>query len=447
MTSEISIFNAHFLWPRDDEPARPLAALIHLKFMDDFAERAARNEREGQHYDNAMKYRVINETLSEQPKQIAHHDRSARYSGPESLMRHNLLLPIDWSKRDDSPLRHLRSLGSIDFRVWSGTGNSLEITPSERQEFDDLAHRAFAAHIEIVRCRGHLGPGEIGLICILRNEASRLPLFLDHYKRLGVGRFFVVDNNSDDGTREILLAEPLADIFHAHASFSEGQAGLYWAQAVARHYGEGNWLMRPDGDELFVYDGMEERDLHVLASWLDRQGMDRVFAPMVDLYPSTALEETSRTIEDLIANDGWFDNDGYELEGWPQGWYLTGGPRDRLFSHGQRGLRTPIGKYPFFRMASDTLICNHHWMWPHDKVTTGALGAFLHLKFMSDFIERSERFEREGQHWKGSKAYKFMNERRREMSQTVPFHADSKRYRGPRSLIRHGMLMPIAWDA
>lgn len=447
MKPEISVFNAHFLWPRDGEPARPLGALIHLKFMDDFAERSARLEREGQHFDKSIRYRVINETLSKQPMQIAHYRRSVKYSGPQSLIGHNLLLPIDWERPGDPPLRHVRSLGDIDFRVWSGTGNRLEISASERREFEDLAHRAFAAQISIVRCHGRLAPDEIGLVCVLRNEAARLPLFLDHYKRLGVGRFFVVDNNSDDGTREILLAEPLADIFHAHASFSEGQAGLYWAQAIARHYGEGNWLMRPDGDELFVYDGMEERDLHALASWLGRHGMDRVFAPMVDLYPSTALTQTSLTIEDLIANDGWFDNDGYELEGWPQGWHLTGGPRDRLFSRADRRFKTPIGKYPFFRMAPDTLIYNHHWLWPHDRVTRGALGALLHLKFMNDFIERSQRYEHEGQHWSGSRAYKYMNEHMRELPQTMPFHDGSKRYRGARSLIRHGMLMPIDWDA
>ncbi|MFZ5676632.1 MAG: glycosyltransferase family 2 protein [Pseudomonadota bacterium] len=445
MKPEISIFNAHFIWPRDAEPARPFGALIHLKFMDDFAERAARNEREGQHYDDARKYRIINETLSEQPKQIAHYRRSAEYTGPECLVRHQLMLPIDW-KVAGQTLPHFRTFGDIDYRDWGGLGRHTSLSAGEREEFEDFSRRSFSAHMTTIRSRGRLAPDEIGLVCVLRNEAARLPLFFDHYKRLGVRRFLMIDNNSEDGSLDVLAAEPMADIFHAHALFSEGQGGLFWAQTVARRYGEGNWLMRPDADELFVFDGMEEHDLHELARWLERHEMDRIYAPMIDLYPSVALGSSSQTVEQLIDTDSWFDNDGYSLERWPQGWRLTGGPRYRVFYH-QDKHRNLMWKYPFFRMGPDTLFFNHHWLWPFDTSTRGALGAMVHLKLMHDFIERSERYEREGQHWNNSVAYKSINSKVRDLPEVVMFHEDSKRYRGPRSLIRHGMMQPIEWDA
>lgn len=445
VSADTAICNSHFIWPSDEEFARPLGALVHLKFMDDFAERAARNVREGRHYDNSRKYRVINDALAKQPRQIAAYSRSEKYAGPQSLIAHNLLLPIDWTAADGETPPYVRSLGDIDFRVWTGVGRPTLIPESERAEFEDFSMRAFHSHLTVIRSRDHLRPDEIGLICVLRNEAARLPLFLDHYKRLGVTRFFMIDNNSDDGSRNLLFAEPMADIFHADASFSEGQAGLYWAHAVARLYGEGNWLIRPDADELFVYDRMEEHDLAALAQWLDGHGMDRVYAPMIDLYPSTAIGPSSQTIAELMEKDSWFDNDGYSLERWPQGWRLTGGPRFRIF-HSDDSHRNLIWKYPFFRMAPDTLIFNHHWLWPYDEVTRGALGALVHLKLMHDFIERSERYEREGQHWKNSTAYRVINQKMKEMPEVVAFHEGSKRYRGPRSLIRHGMLMPIDWD-
>lgn len=445
MQPETVILNAHFIWPSDKGSARPLGALIHLKFLDDFVERSARNEREGQHYLNSESYRIINEKLTGQPQQIAFYEKSRKYDGPESLIRHNLLMPIDWNTIGNEALPSRRTVGDIDYRVWTGMGRSPSMSVSERQEFEDFSLRASAAHLNIVRCRDRLSPGEIGLICVLRNEAARLSLFFDHYKRLGVNRFFMIDNNSDDGSRELLLAEPAADIFQAHALFREGQAGLYWAHAIARRYCEGNWLIRPDADELFVYDRMEEHDLGAFALWLESHGVDRVYAPMIDLYPSTTLGRASQTIEELIRADSWFDNDGYSLERWRQGWHLTGGPRYRLF-HSDDSHKSLMWKYPFFRMKPETLIYSHHWLWPYDEVTRGALGAVVHLKLMHDLIERSERYEREGQHWNNSSVYRAINRRLKEIPEIVAFYEGSKRYRGPRSLIRHGMMMPVDWE-
>src|SRR5262245_43947488 len=105
----------------------------------------------------------------------------------------------------------------------------MKIQVKTRPEFRELLHnprsqheaqktlmgasmRAFKEDLEPVRIRGSLKPGEIPLICVLRNEAARLPLFFDHYKRLGIDRFFMVDNASTDSSMELLLAEPQADI-------------------------------------------------------------------------------------------------------------------------------------------------------------------------------------------------------------------------------------------
>lgn len=416
MSEEAAFAHAHLSWPGDAGPARPLAALVHLKFMDDFADRSKRNESEGEHYGQGQLYRVINQKLAVQPRLVAHNARSALYTGPDSLIRHNLLLPIDWQADGSQKLAHRRTLGEIDRREWTGVKRPLTIPPGEREEFEDLSRRAFAAHLTPVRCRGRLAAGEIGLICVLRNEEARLPLFFEHYKRLGVARFFMIDNGSDDATRDMLIAEPRADIFHASAPLSEGQDGLYWAQAVARLHGEGTWLLRADADELFVYERMEERDLAAFAAWLDEHDMDRVYAPLIDLYPAAPSGSPGLPLAEQLKSDSWFDNDGYSLARWPQGWRLVGGPRHRLF-HRPETQPEPIGKYPFFHMWPETIIYSDHWLWPHDKVTTGALGAVV--KLMHREAPESQ----------------------------MAFYDGSKRYRGPRSLVRHGMLMPIDWES
>ena len=44
---------------------------------------------------------------------------------------------------------------------------------------------------------------EIRLFAIMRNESLRLPYFLEYYKNLGVDRFFLIDNNSTDGSVQV----------------------------------------------------------------------------------------------------------------------------------------------------------------------------------------------------------------------------------------------------
>jgi len=100
-------------------------------------------------------------------------------------------------------------------------------------------------------------------------------------------------------------------------------------------------------------------------------------------------------------------------------------------------------KYPFFQMRRDTIVYNEHWLWPHDQVTNGALGAVVHLKLMHDFIERPARNERKN--WNSSNADRNINRQPKEKPPLVAFYEGSKRYRGAKSLIRHGMLMPIDW--
>src|SRR5690349_11970638 len=160
---------------------------------------------------------------------------------------------------------------------------------TEKAEFDELSRRSLTEHLTTIRSRGRLQPGEVAVMCVLRNEAARLPLFFEHYKKLGVDRFFMVDNDSSDGSHEILLAEPLADVFHTAASFYDSCFGIYWYNGLAREYCSGNWVLMADADELLVYDGMEAHGLRDLAGWLRRQGFDRLFGLMLDVYPSGAI--------------------------------------------------------------------------------------------------------------------------------------------------------------
>jgi hypothetical protein len=89
----------------------------------------------------------------------------------------------------------------------------------------------------LLRTDGKAIPGrapgrEIRLFSKCRNEKLRLPAFLADYRKLGVARFFIVDNASDDGSAEFLCAQPDVHVFHTYGSFRAARGGTNWLIAT-----------------------------------------------------------------------------------------------------------------------------------------------------------------------------------------------------------------------
>jgi hypothetical protein len=65
---------------------------------------------------------------------------------------------------------------------------------------------------------------EIRAFMTVRDEKLRLPHSLDHHRKLGVSRFFVIDN----GSTEFLLAQSDCHVFLTRESYAESRYGLEW---------------------------------------------------------------------------------------------------------------------------------------------------------------------------------------------------------------------------
>jgi glycosyltransferase involved in cell wall biosynthesis len=128
----------------------------------------------------------------------------------------------------------------------------------------------------------------IALTCV-RNEVLRLPSFLEHHRKLGIGRFFVVDNGSEDGTTELLLAQPDVHIFATEESYAASSCGTAWINDLASRFGVGHWVLTVDADELFVYPDYERADLHVLTTFLDQAGSESMVGLLLDMYSAADL--------------------------------------------------------------------------------------------------------------------------------------------------------------
>ena len=127
-------------------------------------------------------------------------------------------------------------------------------------------------------------PDEIRCFATIRNEALRLPYFLDYHRGLGVDRFFVVDNASEDGSSEYLLSQDDVHVFFTDDSYAASQCGVGWLNELLNTHAVGHWALTLDADELLVYPLSERIGVHRLTSFLDRFQAHALVTYMLDMY-------------------------------------------------------------------------------------------------------------------------------------------------------------------
>jgi hypothetical protein len=181
---------------------------------------------------------------------------------------------------------------------------------------------------------------EIRLFAMAHNEALRLPYFLDYYRRLGVNRFFIIDDHSDDGTAAILATQPDCHVFHPQSgTYASTRSGLGWLNELLNHYGDGYWTLFADIDELFTFPGCEHHSLQKFCAYLDAQGYDGIYAILLDLYADTPMPQLNyQAGQDFLKVCSFFDRD-YKFVPrislpWAKAFPIIeplGGPRSRLF--------------------------------------------------------------------------------------------------------------------
>ncbi|WP_417741113.1 glycosyltransferase family 2 protein [Salipiger sp.] len=149
-------------------------------------------------------------------------------------------------------------------------------------------------------------PG-LPLILVVRNERPFLPDFLGHYRALGVKRFFILDDASNDGTPDYLLEQPDVCLLSSTSRYgdippAERRPGIVrvggdlrmihvWRTELMDRFCMNQWALQCDIDEFVLLpDG---KTLNDVISRLEAEGANGAWAGMIDLYP--------RDIADLAA--------------------------------------------------------------------------------------------------------------------------------------------------
>lgn len=316
-------------------------------------------------------------------------------------------------------------------------------------------------------------PNEIRLFTLVRDEALRLPNFLAHYRMLGVQRFFIINNRSQDETRDYVLAQPDCHLFDAEASFLTSRAGVTWLNSLLEAYGAGHWTIYVDADELLVYPHYESRRLPELCRWLDRHGYQGLYALMLDMYSEKPLARINYAKGgSLLAVCSWFDRDYHFVPrlGLPFGkkpfpeFEPIGGPRLRLCYPSQntrrlwprfkvklryrynrlaKKLRLPqlTGERPATQAFKLPLI---KWQHGYGYITSHRLnpvtlapitGVVLHFKYLQDFTARVKHALQTKEHYDGSSEYARYAELLAENPSLTFMYEGSQSYRNSQQLI------------
>ncbi len=260
-------------------------------------------------------------------------------------------------------------------------------------------------------------PGGIFVFSTLRNEAVRLPFFLDYYRKQGVEHFFIVDNDSNDGSTQLLAAQDDVTLFSTKASYKSSKFGVDWLNYLQSKYGVGHWCLVVDPDEFFVFPFCDSRPLQALTDWLDATGVRSFGAMLLDMYPKGPINDTFyEPGDDPMAACGWFDSGNYtykrnHLLG---NIWIQGGPRTRLFFDEDPSKAPALNKTPLVKWEKGfAYVSSTHSLLPRglNQVydTQGgekASGVLLHTKFLSTFNVKAKEELARKQHYGGSHEYK-----------------------------------------
>jgi hypothetical protein len=327
-------------------------------------------------------------------------------------------------------------------------------------------------------------PGAVRVFARLRNEAGRLPHFLEYYRHLGVDHFFLIDNESTDETTELLIVQPDVTLYHALGSYRSARGGLDWLNPLLDCYGTGAWCLTVDADELLFYPGIEHRRLPDLCRALEREGAQAVACTMLDMYAEGLVHENPyEPGTAFLAACPWFDPAPY--------WHavtradcppheIYGGVRQRVFfPHWHDPTLAVRLSERFFNLVNrSALVHRQTWLqarrlarppnltkvplvrWQRgcrylasthkiSEVTLSAGSAvLLHFKFLGEFRKKAALEVRRGEYFDGAREYRTYQTMMDQDPHLTLWHPGSVYLEGSSQLVELGLMREAGvWTA
>ena len=282
-----------------------------------------------------------------------------------------------------------------------------------------LRFRAFRRRRElsvVVNRTKEIGRSDILVFAVLRNERVRLPYFLRYYRDLGVNRFLIVENGSDDGSREYLAEQKDVSLWTTSASYKGSRYGVDWVNWLLMRYGHKHWTLTVDVDEFFIYPFCDTRPIRALTDWLDTYALRAFPAMVLDMYPKGSIEATQyREGQNPFEIANYFDSGNYMISKNPtfRNLWIQGGPRARMMFADNPQEAPSLNKIPLVKWhRSYCFASSTHMLLPRGLNAVydewggeRPAGCLLHAKFLSTLKSKVDEEMVRKQHFAGSREY------------------------------------------
>lgn len=283
------------------------------------------------------------------------------------------------------------------------------------------------------------------VVCVVKDELERMKLFYNHYRRLGIKKFVVLDNDSSDGTCEYLLNQKDTHVYSVKEPF-QTQKKESWIEKLLALEGYNKWYIVVDSDELLDYPGSEEHGIEKFIAYLSNHGYSRAFGLMLDMYSDKQLFSVDCNALDIPKELCYFDADsyffvgGYEKNFNKKSFRIMGGPRYRMCG-------SPIlqSKQSVFYFTPDVLYRHCHFLYPEIEREEAPICFVLrHYKFLkTDENVYKHRID-DGTYHNGSSEYKQMF-KEIERGKNTFYYSKSIRFDNSYSLLTIPFLNEIDW--
>jgi hypothetical protein len=186
----------------------------------------------------------------------------------------------------------------------------------------ELNQDSIADSIEVVS--GNFSPGKLTLFSIFRDGIYFCKAFFDHYRKIGIEQFLILDDRSSDGTESFLRNQVDCVTLTSRFSFGEDvryrppngtttklRAGTAMKSLIPHMFLQGSFALYADADEFLIL----PPEINNLSDVVDRMianGDQAVVGPLVEFFPSllSALQDDSSlpaSFSDLIADSPHFE--------------------------------------------------------------------------------------------------------------------------------------------
>ncbi|MBV8978154.1 MAG: glycosyltransferase family 2 protein [Alphaproteobacteria bacterium] len=283
------------------------------------------------------------------------------------------------------------------------------------------------------------------LISVVRNEMALIGEYFEHYRRAGIRRFVIIDNDSTDGTLEYVSSQPDTDVYsHADQFSTAGKQG--WINRIILRYGHARWYLIADADEHIVFDGIESHGFGDLVQRLESQGRRLARGMLIDMYGDRPLSQLPGACDNLRLQHRFFDKGPYAEVRRTEMMSCRGGVRRRVFSRLDAEFDPELTKYPLLKLDREEYFASPHYVWPPSPhLADPCLLGILHYKFTENLSQKAADAVARKQYWNQSAEYSVYEAAFARTPELVLKSAESAEYEDSKSISSLGLIQPIHW--